>query len=314
MAFEQGVATGNTDLLNKLVLFLTTNTDLVSDGQNWTILDDRGVTNGYDAEYYLRAPGLSTTEEIYINIAAFSNPTQSIHSWECRGALGYDQNNQIDQQLITSPAVYAYHTDGNISYTFSGDGQGVVCVADFSGVNVETILTKLLPTGSPGQFPYPLFISACDDSSTGTFSDAIGDFDVSCGMSPGRGSYFYDGQGNWRTVRNRSGSSGGATAPNTGIVVTPTCVDQFFRGTTSNFVLDPVQPNPDGSYTRIPFELLTQGNHPSPNRFGYIPRIEWVTGIGLNAGDALADGGENFLVVKNISRSSWEEFAVVRLS
>lgn len=40
MAFETGTASGHNDLVNKLVAFLSTNADLVADGQEWEVLRD----------------------------------------------------------------------------------------------------------------------------------------------------------------------------------------------------------------------------------------------------------------------------------
>lgn len=313
MAVEQDIAAGNRDLMNKLVVFLTTNPALVALGQNWHVNANLGTANGFDEEYYLKAPGLSGQEEIFINICAFSDPADEIYSWRCRGALGYDSNADFYGQPNNSDSCFSHHWGLDMQYTFVANGQRVIVIADFGGVTVATYLGKILPSDEPSQFPYPVFIGACSNSPSNKYSDAAGNFDVSAFMSPGLGCRFYDGAGTWRTVRNRYGAAGNASSADSYIAMSPTGQYQFMRTSTSAFRFGPVQPSPDGTYTLLPFELYVFKNHPSLNRFGYLDGVYWLTGIGLEAGNIMEIDGEDYLIIKNISRSSWEEFAAVRL-
>src|SRR5690349_2247020 len=68
MALETGTATDWLDFYNKLRDFLTTNADLVADGQEWTQIAGEVGTLGNADEIVLQGPGLAGADEIIVGI------------------------------------------------------------------------------------------------------------------------------------------------------------------------------------------------------------------------------------------------------
>lgn len=175
MSTASGTATSYLDLMAKLRTFLTTDSTLVSLGQNWTELasssssytvTDNGQTNTVDFESYLMGPGLSGTEQIYIQLQAYHNVAADIWNWRMRGAIGYTSSSNWFSQPGASPSVFIYLWNTSIPYWFIANGQRVIVVAKIGTVYESCYLGKFLPDGTPGQYPYPLFIGGCGADST----------------------------------------------------------------------------------------------------------------------------------------------------
>ncbi|MGI9277485.1 MAG: hypothetical protein ACR2PT_21885 [Endozoicomonas sp.] len=309
MAFEQGTANGHVDLLDKVVSFLTTNQQLVDDKQNWQVL--KTESEGYLRQFFLKAPGLSGKEEIYINFRVFDNKENDRYNWHTRGALGFIENQKFLDQPNLSPKTYSYYWDKAIPYWLVGNGQRVIIVAKISTSYVVSYFGKIIPYGTPKQFPYPLFIGGVGNDSGKRWSDSSNTFDVSCVMSPGQGCQFYTSDGGWRQVRNRYSTSSSDTSY---LNLLPTAQGGFFRARSSGWTtFKQVQPNPDGSYTLLPFMLATHNNYPSRNVYGELDGLLWVTGTGNAAENIITIDSQDYLVVQNMHRTDWEEYAAVRL-
>jgi hypothetical protein len=178
MSTATGTATDYRDLLNKLITFLTTDATLTGLGQNWTLLAsssasyahvDGGATNTVEFEAYLKAPGLSTAEQIFVELQAYQNGGAGYYNWRMRGAAGYSAASDWFSQPGASPSVFLYLWDAAIPYWFIANGQRVIVVAQVGTVFEHGYLGKFLPDGTPGQYPYPMFVGG-----TGGDSTAIG--------------------------------------------------------------------------------------------------------------------------------------------
>lgn len=311
MAWTSGTATDYVDLMNRMVAFLTTNTELVAANQNWVELSNNN--EGFVRQYFLRGPGLSSSEQIFLQFRAFEDPANDRFNWQVNGALGYDALSPYEGQPNLSPDTYAYYWDQAIPYWFIANGQRIIVVARISTSYIVSYYGKLLPYGTPNAFPYRVVIGGCGGNPNARWSDSSDTFDVSCIMSPGTGCQFYTGDGGWRAIKNRSSRNG--TSSTSDINVSPTHAGAFFRGTSSSWTtFSQVQPNPDGSYTRMPFILGTTKASPSVNMFGELDGLLWVTGTGNAAENIITDNGQDYLVVQNMNRTAWEEYAAVRLS
>src|ERR1700733_2806807 len=177
MSATNGTATDYLDLLNKLRTFLTTDSTLVSLGQNWTELKTNSTpytrvegspaaTNVVEFESYLEAPGLSTTEQIFINIGAYTNGSAGLFNWRMTGALGFITGNTWFLQPGISPQAFMYLWNSSIPYWFIANGQRVIVVAQVSGNFEMCYLGKFLPDATPGQYPYPVFIGGTGGDAT----------------------------------------------------------------------------------------------------------------------------------------------------
>lgn len=310
MAYETGTATGHIDLLDKLIHFLTTHTDLVTTGENWTTLSTRD--EGWSRQYFMKAPGVTTTEDIYINFRSFEDAPNDRYNWHVKGALSYSSASPLEGQPNTSPRSYVYLWNQPMPYWFVANGQRVIMVAKVSTTYIVTYFGKILPYGTPASFPYPLLIGGVGNQSTLRWSDSSITFDLSCLMSPGAGCQLYTSDGGWRIVRNRSGAKNTDTSY---LNMFPTAAGGFFKGasTSSWRAFDPIQPNIDGSYNLLPFYIGTEKNYPSRNCFGELDGLFWVTGVGNSSENIITINQVDYLVVQNMHRTDWEEYGAVRL-
>jgi hypothetical protein len=328
MSVKTGTATDYLNLLSLLRTFLTTDATLVGLGQNWTELAtnatpyshvDNGQTNTIDFETYLMAPGLSGTEQIYVNIGAFHNPSSGIYNWRLRGAVGYLSANTWFNQPGASPDAFTYLWNASIPYWFIANGQRVIVVAQVSAEYESAYLGKFLPDGTPGQYPYPLFIGGSGGNATplggsqgfdaGAANRAHSDvsnfhgafFDPAC-------AFHCDIAGAWQ-VWNHWNSGTDAHGNNTTNQINPYADDgnSGTGQTTTPGGMQWLTTNLDGSYPLIPVRL--EQIAPSINVLGTLDGVFATTGDGNSPGSTLTVGGATYLCMQDTFRSARQNFA-----
>jgi hypothetical protein len=155
MAVEIGIATDYLDLLDRLEVFLTTNVDLVSTGEQWQLLKKDGTTR------YFRAPGLTGTENIYIQIRTLQNISSNYYCWAFRGSAGWRDTDGWGQSPGTTPYdVYTAFWNNDTPYWFVANGQRVMVFAKVNTGMRSCYLGKFHPYATPSQYPLPLLIGA----------------------------------------------------------------------------------------------------------------------------------------------------------
>lgn len=312
MAVLKGSASNYLDLLAQLVTFLTTNSDLsgASPSQAWTLLasNKNSYTNGsdtVDAEYYLRAPGLSGAEQIYINLRAYHNVSGDYYNVECRGAVGYLASSAFASQPGSSPPVFSYlwnQASTSIPFWFIANGQRVIVIAKVGTIYETIYLGKISIYGTPAQYPMPLYIGATGINQSQRYSIADNTH-RSCW--DGNGSYLCNTDGSWLLFQNQNNYSSSSTpsSPNNWIWPWQYDQQQFPGWMTANY---------DGTYQVIPARL--EGNNPSINVWGELDGVGFVTGYGNTAENTLTIGSDTWLVVPNVYRSSANNYAAIKLS
>lgn len=313
MSTLTGTATSYLDLLSRLRTFLTTDATLTAAGQNWTELKtnstpyQQGTNNGVsttdtvDFESYLKAPGLSGTESIYINIRAFHYTASDYYNWELRGAQGFNTSNSFIAQPGISPSAYIYLWNQSIPFWFIANGQRVIVIAKVSTVYEIAYLGKFLPYGTPGQYPYPVAVGGCGYSNGDLrFSDTswshLAFFDPN-------GFHICDPANAWQTFQNY----------NTGGSVNPTpnnCVWPYVN--YSNNRPNWMSANLDGSYSVFPLRL--QQNSPSINLLGELDGVAFVTGNANSSESTINDGTNNWMVVQNVFRTASDNYCAVKMA
>lgn len=308
MSTSSGTATSYLDLLSKLRTFLTTDSALVSAGQNWTELATNstpyttgqpGTNDTVDFETYLKAPGLSGTESIYINIRAYHYTASDYYNWELRGALGYNSSAAFIAQPGICPSSFAYLWNSSIPYWFVANGQRVIVIAKVSTIYETLYLGKMLPYGTPGQYPYPLVISGSGFDSDRRFSDA---------------SYYHqaffdpvnmqvcDPANAWQLFQNyNQGGSPMVGGNNTW----PYLYYQYDRPVW-------MSANLDGSYEVFPIRL--EQNVPSINMLGELDGVAFVTGYANGSENTISDGTNTWMVVQNTFRTSADNYAAIKMA
>lgn len=308
MSTQTGTATSYLDLLNKLRTFLTTDATLTGLGQNWTELKNSSSTytgqpgsgDTVDFESYLRAPGLSGTETIYINIRAFHSVAGDYYNWEMRGAQGFNTGNAFIAQPGISPATFLYMWNQPMTYWFIANGQRVIVIAKVSSVYQIAYLGKFLPYGTPSQYPYPVAIGGCGASNGDLrFSDTS--FSHLAFFDP-NGLQICAPDNSWVTFQNWS--TGGSANPSPFNTTWP-----YIYYSTNR--IQWMSANLDGTYSVFPVQI--HQNSPT-NIYGEFDGVGFVTGTANSSESTITDGTNTWMVVQNVYRTSADSYCAVKMA
>jgi hypothetical protein len=332
MSTATGTATDYIDLLSKLRTFLTTDATLVSLGQNWTELKTNSTpyshtevntqVNTVEFETYLEAPGLSTTEQIFINLQAYTNASTGLFNWRLTGALGFITGNTWFLQPGISPQAFLYLWASSIPYWFIANGQRVIVVAQVAG-NIEmAYLGKFLPDGTPGQYPYPVFIGGTggDGTSVGTGqgSDVNAASRIHSDVTNFHAAFWdpaaafhCDVSAGWQVWNHWNGGSDVHSAANTN-QINPYADDGTTGGneTTTPGQLKWLVTNIDGSYPIMPVRL--EQITPNINLVGTLDGVFATTGEGNSSGSSLTVGSDTYLCFQDTFRSARQNFCALK--
>ena len=306
MSTSTGTATSYLDLLNKLRTFLTTDATLTAAGQNWTELKTNSTpyTSGQDTvdfETYLKAPGLSGTESIYINIRAFHFTASDYYNWEMRAAQGFNTSQSFIAQPGISPSTYMYMWNQSIPYWFIANGQRVIVIAKISTVYEMAYMGKFLPYGTPGQYPYPVCVGGCGASNGDLrFSDTS--FSHLAFWDP-NGLQVCGPDNGWYLFQNFTTGGSMQQPPNN--TVWPWVYYTSNRPTW-------MSPNLDGGYPifQARLEMLT----PSINMLGELDGVGYTTGNANSSESTINDGTNTWMVVQNVFRTGADNYCAVKMA
>ena len=299
MAYQQGTATDYLDLLSKLDTFLV--------AQGWTqkAHNTTSYALGSDtvaAEYYWMAPGLSGTEQIYLQIRAYNNTGGNYFNWEIRGAQGYLASNAFSTQPIVSPATYLYLWNSSIPYTFIVNGQRAIIVAQVSTVYETAYMGKILQYGTPGEYPYPVFVGGSGYDQSRRFSDAT---DYQHAFFDPVNAYVAQPGGAWVQTQNWSTDGVGAYS------TTPVNILPWYVQGSSYTRLSWLTSNLDGTYSVFPAMLVES----SPTQIlGEFDGVGFVTGYSNGSMNTVTISGTDWLVVQDTFRTSVDRYAAFQLS
>jgi hypothetical protein len=321
MAFQSGtitadgVTTFGYDLLfDELVSFLTTNTDLVTAGQEWTTeyYDATGSTST-NRYVYLNGPGLAGTDEIHVNIIrrAITGTTYPVYNWAVRGATAYDSEEDFNNQPGTSNTAELVLWDESMPYWFMADGRRFIMVAKVSNLYISLYCGFFLPYATSDEYPYPLTIIASSDDPYRSYLESVD-----------RIAGFFNPTSNETTsyapgyVRLRDGTW-------TGIInATSTSTNRYARiwpwynaDEVSNMDDINIKGNYDGSFTLIPSILHTIDFIDSNKGacLGELSGVYWVSGGFYNEPeDIIQVSSDNYLVVPSANRIDFNDFAAIK--
>jgi|HubBroStandDraft_2_1064218.scaffolds.fasta_scaffold26188_2 hypothetical protein len=314
MSATTGTATDYLDLLAKFRAFVTTDSALVAAGQNWTELKtnstpynvvDNTQTNTVEFETYLKAPGLSTTESIYMQLQAYQNVSANIFNWRLRGAAGFLTGSDWFHQPNPSPDAYAYLWDQPITYWFIVNGQRAIIIAKISTVYESMYIGKFLPYGTPSQYPYPLLIGGGGFQGAGgnvanlRFSDTSPSHRA---FFDPQGVYYCHPDSSWQALSNWTGVS-----QNNQNVIWPWQTN-ITRGQRGAFMATDL----DGTYTVFPSRF--NNNTPSNNVLGEFDGVGMVTGFSNASENALTIGSDSWIVFQDTFRTALDNFCAVKFA
>lgn len=300
MATASGTATNYLDLLDKLRLFASTNATLVGLGQEWAV---ERWTGGN--ELIMRGPGLTGSDEIRVGLRAYFDGTADYFNLEVRGMHGYLAGSAFDAQPGVSRACYLPLWNSTIPYWFIGNGQRLIVIAKVSTVYEIMYVGKILPYGTPTQYPAPILIAAgtgiqatrwssADDRHSNLTRPRTSSTNLSCGV--------FNGAGNtWLEYSLEASARNVYPWPYT-----------WSSDVPASDLLTHFDVNPDGSYTLEPIRLVQEVS--GVNLLGELDGVAFVTGQGNASENTITVGADTWLAVQNVFRTTRDAYCAVKLA
>jgi hypothetical protein len=321
-AVATGTVTGHLDLLTALKTFLTTNADLVSAGEEWTVEKDETIssytmtspnvgspTGGWGSTWrdlYLTGPGLAGSDAIHVNIRTYEAPTQGIYNWMIQGATDYDGgvpwHRQPNNSWYSNNFRYLPLSNSTIDYWFVANGRRFIVVAKISGDFYASYCGFILPYALPSEYPYPLMVSAVTNNINSLPSDT--------GMS----NFWVSDYDNPAMFRHRDG-----------LWLYSMLLTSI--GATASFGFWPWYPmrsmstyyqhigHVDGSFPLLPCTLIS--GYDGGNAFGEAEGVFFLPGLSPVVSplseDTIQIGGVDYLVAQNVDKTGAYDYAAIRL-
>jgi hypothetical protein len=306
MSYQSGNAASLADLFTQFVAFVT---QAGAGNPGWSQIATQAfqgappyALTGNDIaqqEVYLMAPGLSGTEKIYINLRSFQSLPDDRYNIELRAAGAYLPSNRFDSQPLVSPPVYLYVWNQAMPYWFIANGQRAIVIVKVQNTYQCFYIGKLLPYGTPGQYPYPVFVGSMGINESQRFSDA--DRQLSAFFDT-NGSYLSNIDGTWLTIQNWQNNTNEYTQG----------INNVWPWNFAGGRLVSMANDLDGGYTIFPGRI--ENSSPSPNVVGEFDGVGFVTGYQNSSESTIEFGGNTWLVIPNGFRSGLGDYAAFLLT
>jgi hypothetical protein len=300
VAYASGTATDFLDLYNKLRDFLKTNSTLVAAGQAWTQISGPTGTLTDTSEIVMKGPGAGT-DEILVGMRANISVGGDYYNINFSGFTTWNPATSYAGQVNSTHDYMLNCWNQPMPYWFVANGRRFIVVVRVASVYMSAYCGFILPYVLPNLWPYPLFIGACSRTPTWRYSVA----------TPNMSAFFDPGETNaslmfpdviWRGVVNRFDSGGGG-------IYGPARENV----NTHPFRFDnaPIRENLDGSYNLEQVSIICQ--NPYLAQLGALQGVFRVSGFANAAENIVTNGGINHLVIPNVMRVSWDDFAAIAL-
>lgn len=225
---------------------------------------------------WFKAPGMTGFDPCYINFQLYDRPTNDYYNIAVTGCTGFVGAAQFDDQpgALTALAIPLWNQP--IPYWFSGNGQRVIVSAKVDTAYLSSYAGKMLPFGTPQQYPYPLLIGAPLPSASGTrYSDSAVNLPY---------------KGNRTTLKLRK-NDGSWIQPQSW----PYSKTMTFRDT-------------NGAYPLLPITL-----YDTSNTYGVLDGVHFVTGFGNAVENTVTVGTETHIVLQDVTRNGLSDFFAMRI-
>lgn len=299
MALETGTASGWIDLYNKLRDFLTTNADLVLDGQEWTQIAGEVGALGNADEIVLQGPGLAGGDEILVGITPSFDADSDYFNLGFTGMTMYNAIlGDVVAQVNNSGRRWIYLWEEDIDYWFMANGRRFIVVVRIGTNWFSAYCGFTLPYELPSMWPYPLFIGASDSNASGRWSN----------VAFRRKNFFDPGKEStrlmlpdvlWYEVANYDDGLSDTSTENA-INIEPWRFD-------TNVLRD----NIDGSFLLQPARIVSLT--PYAAQLCELQGVYSVSGFSNAPGSVIEVGGDDYLVVPNVYRTGISNMAAFKL-
>lgn len=288
-----GIATGHEDLLDKIVTHLTTG--LAS--QNWQVVkSDTSVGN--EVHKYLKGPGLSGNDEIFVNIRSFKDVSTDKFNWNIYGAINFNPLNSLTTQPGISPAGTVSLWDSSIPYWLIANGRRFILIAKVSTTYHGCYCGFYLPYATSAEMPYPMCIMTSSYRYDQRWSAGV--YTVGGFWDPvDESSYLRHFDGNWIKIVNYQARGDGQRFEVHDCVTWPYEYDYS------------IGMSQDGSYGILP--VILHANYSSGNVYGELEGVFRVAGFSNAAEDILDIGADQYLVVQSVYRTNNRDYAAIKL-
>lgn len=321
-----GTATDDQDLFAKLITFLTTDTDLVAAGEEWTEVWDHA--SGDEDGIVLEGPGLSGTDQIYVGLRLNRNVPADEYNIEARGMTGFSASAvELEDHVNVSPdPAYSFVDSGTMTYWFIASGRHFVVITKITTVFEALYAGWFLPFGTPTEYPYPMFIggsagtyySGDPDSPSSWRDDVSGHTQFPWPSADDSGpdywgpmAFLLDPAGNWITLSNTGSAREGTVGP------VYTKGYKNFADNQANF-LDAyegfLQMTECYGGDHMIWPMTLHETSPGSQTYGILDGCFKCQGVGMGAEDEITVGGVDHLVVQNTHRTDLFDYWCVELS
>jgi len=283
MAYKTDTVAGHEALLNALKDFAVAN--------GWAALETGTQT-------FLKAPGSSGLDEIYVGVSCTSVPLSGWYNWNMLGSWGYVPGRPFTRQPrssntdILAQQVVAHLTDAAITYWMVCNERRIILVAHVGSTYQHVYLGLLTPPATDAQYPYPLFIGG-------------GGNNLEMNSGGATNAYWTNGTLNSRLSWPGGvwGSSGGAISYEDPSHQVQTTADQhrliMLTGLDGTYLLEP---------------LFVRSMDVGGGVLGRLDGIYRVTGYNNFSENIITVGGTNYMVFQDGSKSGYGDYCALRLS
>lgn len=329
MAYETGTATGVSDLLDKLETFLTTDSDLVAAGQEWTVMLSESYTGISDFTNYrlcLKGTGFGGNDAIYCNLELDTNDVESPvygNLW-LQGADSFNASlsNNAQSGAIPYPVKMFSEVSTSFTYHFIANGRRVIIITshDSDTIFESAYLGLILPYSTNKDYLYPLFIGGSTNSLITAITNTS--YSHSCFWDPSIAGYGYstvESLDRYSPAKFKSGSywkgfqnsyySGAANYYTAWRNLLPFSTNSTTH-TTDVPIYQSITLTEDSEVALFPIVLIDRYNNNEV--IGELDGIYAVTG-GVVVGDTLTYGGYDYLIIQNAFRTSNYNHAAIRI-
>ncbi|MFQ0995545.1 hypothetical protein GYW75_03765 [Gilliamella sp. ESL0232] len=297
MAYQSGIADNEIDLLDKLNLFLTTDSELVKTGDNWTEIYSgetaATATIAKRKSYAWSAPGATAGNNIYVACKTdnrISNDTYNLYF--CGGTYFnvelINQPNDIFSGMLNRTQVGLFADNNPLHYWFFANNRRFIVVTKMTTVYSSCYCGFMLPNALPNEYPYPLVIAGSCNNELQRYSITT---DYFASIIDPRINHFYvfTPAQSWQQFY---GSKGSQTK-----LVYPRGIEKFYY--YGNKKINVLTASPDSYSPLYPVSIVdvTKG---ATQFWGALDGVYWVPGLSRAAEDTIStDDGREFIIFQN---------------
>lgn len=251
----------------------------------WAVLRYDDVST--NRELILRGRGFSGADEIFVGLRTYHDAAADYYNLLCGGFTGYVAGNSFDTQPGAILCGVPAHNQ-RIDYWLSANAQRfAVAMKVGTPVYESFYLGKMLPYGTPSQYPYPLVCGAPLGGAAATrFSETT---------------HRMPYKGNHAGMRLRF---------NSGAWLEPRCWphdNPNLANVNANTTFRLRDTN--GQYPLLPFVL----HDASANVYGELDGVYWIPGFNNVVENTLSVGGVNHVVIQDVGRTGHIDYYALRL-